>query len=847
MAVLMDPQPAHWRAKMKRSAVLSLLGVLAIGGASLSAAAQTTPPAAGTALDQCRQAVRYGREADGRAATSRAEGEYRRALADRRDDVEARVLLARVLVECRIPQAGPLAQARLIGQSNTLLEEALARDSIHWEARFSLAMNHFHTPEFLGRTGDAVREFERLVAQQGDRADMPWFAESHLYLGDLHLRRNRKQDAIDAWRRGADLFPEHAGLRERLRVHAVPSAAASGGDVQQADETTVSPTFSLQGIVVAASGSRVDDPRSGVALRRLDVVTTPGGAADLMQALRTGPGATGATEGSDLYVRGGDPAEAPVWIDGARIFYPGRYETMHGAIFGVLDPSVMQSAFFSSGGFSARYGNALSGVLDVQTEDRPADSVAQIAINLVQAGVGLQTPLGPRTGAWGSLRATHGGAMLALHGRGDEFATAPRALEGIGGFIWEPSASSMLKATAMVDGDRSSRFVEAYGHAGAFESTGENRLIGLSGRFVGGGGRTILRGSVSGSSRSTSFTFGVLDHQRSDVGAAARLDGEFELHHRSRLRMGAEVGTLFARTEGVVPLTEQLGPGSSTVDRHEEDSTSQIGGYIENEVALLPRLALVGGFRTDRLPGETVATVDPRIAVAFQARPEWTLRVGGGVFHQGRWRTRYFVPDPNTPSGVPRRATHLVAGAERQGEPALKVEAYLKEYGAYAPLGDGPGITAGRATGADAILRWTRQPKLNGWLTYSLLRGRLELEDGASVPSAVDVTHTLTAVGKLALPHGLELGTTGRFASGRPFTRPGMPIHSERLPNYTRLDARLTRFWSLRSGMLVSYLELLNALDRENVTAYTFDSSGEARAIPAFFRRTAVLGLSLSF
>lgn len=34
-------------------------------------------------------------------------------------------------------------------------------------------MNYFHTPAFLGRTDDAVREFERLVAQQGARTDRP--------------------------------------------------------------------------------------------------------------------------------------------------------------------------------------------------------------------------------------------------------------------------------------------------------------------------------------------------------------------------------------------------------------------------------------------------------------------------------------------------------------------------------------------------------------------------------------------------------------------------------------------------------------------------------------------------
>ena len=70
-------------------------------------------------------------------------------------------------------------------------------------------------------------------------------------------------------------------------------------------------------------------------------------------------------------MRGGDPAEAPVFVDGARLFYPGRYETLNGASFGILDSQVLDAAYFSSGGFSARYGDALSGVLDVRTIGRP--------------------------------------------------------------------------------------------------------------------------------------------------------------------------------------------------------------------------------------------------------------------------------------------------------------------------------------------------------------------------------------------------------------------------------------------------------------------------------------------
>jgi vitamin B12 transporter len=799
------------------------------------------PSADGAPLSACVGAVSAGRESEARALATTAEAHYRALIAERPADPDVRVLLARVLAQCRIPYAGMAAQGGLIGRANQLLEEALEIDPRHWDARFTLAMNHFNTPEFLGRSGDAIRELETLLEQQVGRADNPRYARTYLHLGDLYLRRGREADARAIWSTGAGLFPQHAELRARL---ADPAADRTGSPRGRGGETA---PIALQGIVVRAmGGAELDDPHSRVALRRLDVLTTPGGAADLMHALRTGPGTSAASEGSDLYVRGGDPAETPVWVDGARIFHPGRFESLNGSAFGILDPAAMRTAFFSSGGFSVRYGNALSGVLDVRTEDLPTVRTGSLALNSVQAGAGFQLPRRETTGAWATLRLTDATAMLAMHGRDDEFSVAPRAVEGIGASVWSPRAGTVLKATGLIDSDRSAREVEMHGHSGPFASRGANRMLALSGRALGDGGRTSLRGSLSASSRASGFRFGVLDQERTDRSLAARIDAEIGMGDRTRVRAGTETADLHARYGGQLPTTDGLAYGSPAEARRDSEGTSHVGGYVEVETTR-DRLALIAGFRGDRLPGEDSWTADPRLAVAFSAAENWTVRMGAGVFHQGRWRTRYTVPNALSPAGTARRATHLVAGVERGGEPALKVEGYVKEYDDYAPAGDGPLIVAGRAMGADAILRWSRQQRLNGWLTYSLLHGRVDLGQGMIVPSAVDVTHSLTAVAKLDLTGGWNLGSTARFGTGRPYTAPDGEPNGDRLPDYRRVDGRLTRYSTFRNRMLVSYLELLNALDHGNVAAYSFDHTGQRVTVPAFFSRTAVVGLSYSF
>ena len=452
--------------------------------------------------------------------------------------------------------------------------------------------------------------------------------------------------------------------------------------------------------------------------------------------------------------------------------------------------------------------------------------------------------------------------MMAMHGRGAEFDRAPAALEGMAGAVWEPAVGSEVKLVAMADEDALSREVDAYGWTGPFRSRGSNRLAALSGRTLLADGRVALRGAASASRRETRFRFGVLDRARTDRGGTARVDADVSLPGGGRVSFGAEGAWMDNAERGTVPSTDQLAPGSPVRALASSEDARHVGGYVEAERALTPRLALVGGIRADRLPGEEAWSADPRLALAYRTGA-WTLRLGGGVFHQGRWRTRYSVPDAGSPAGTPTRAEHLVLGAEREGEPSLRVEGYFKRYGGYVEEGEGPRITAGRVAGVDAIVRWSGDRRLAGWITYGWLDGRVELEDGSTVPSAVDVRHSLTGVAKWTVAPRWELGSTLRLGSGRPFTgivggrteadgriapAYGDP-HGERMPGYARLDGRISRYLPMRAGVGIVYLEMLNLLDRQNVSGYTYGAGyAERRPVHTHFSgRTLVLGLGLTF
>ncbi len=828
---------------------------------ALAAPAAAQTPDADTAraeLAACAAAAQAEDETTALAAAGRAETAFTAWAEDAPDDPEPVVGRAQVLTWCRISFAPFMEQGVIVGQSNALLEKALEMDPTHWTARFSLAMNHYHTPEFLGRTPDAIRHLEILIEQQGDRADSPEMAGPFTYLGDLYARTGRDDEARAIWERGAALFPADTDLAERL------------GEAPGLGEGASAPIEVEPIRVTVEGGWSMDDTRPQATLRKVDVYTAPGGTADILQVFQMLPGVTRASEGSDLYVRGGDPAESPVLIDGARLAYPGVFETLHGGVFGILDPSVLAKAYFSSGGFSARYGDALSGVVELETDGRPGVSSWRAGWNFAGAGATVRRPLGPTAGGWASLRATETSLLLALHGDGGEYTSVPRSIEGAAGLEWAPRAGLELKALALAEADHAAREVDAIGYRGPFDSAGRTTLGLLSGSAVSADATRSLRATASWTERRSDFEFGVLDRERRDRAWGLRAEAEVAPSAARALRAGVEARRLTAVEAGTVPTTERMDPDApSEPAAGGGGETWHAGAWVEGEVRPIAPLALVAGARVDRLPGEESVTVDPRAAIAW-ATGDWTVRAGAGTFRQGRWRAGYELPDGGAPDGLPRRARHYTLGLERQGEPWLKVDGYVKRYDRYiagtdaeagAPAGTAPApdraIVSGRAAGVDAIARWTGTERWDGWISYSLLRGRVELADGTTASSDYDVTHSLTTVGRVN--HGpWQLGVTARVATGVPHTAilgstagdggPRDPVYGEpngaRLPDYFRLDARLTRFFPFRSGYLVTYVEMLNLTDRANASAVVYDANWEnPRPVESFFAdRTFVAG-----
>ncbi|MEX1025241.1 MAG: hypothetical protein WD226_09205 [Planctomycetota bacterium] len=116
-----------------------------------------------------------------------------------------------------------VGQGPLAGEYATKADAAFARaielDDTHYEARMMKAVSLSNWPAFLGKTPQAISEFETLIDMQSSLAEEERTPDPYLMLGNLYSQTGERERAIEIWRNGLALFPDHAGLRRQLELH----------------------------------------------------------------------------------------------------------------------------------------------------------------------------------------------------------------------------------------------------------------------------------------------------------------------------------------------------------------------------------------------------------------------------------------------------------------------------------------------------------------------------------------------------------------------------------------------------------------------------------------------------
>jgi vitamin B12 transporter len=625
-----------------------------------------------------------------------------------------------------------------------------------------------------------------------------------------------------------------------------------------------------ESMTVTASADR-DVPMSTYTRRPLDIVRTPGAQGDVFRALQTLPGVARADDGAGLFVRGGDVSEVRVLLDGTTIAHPYRYETPSGGQAGAVEPFLLEGIAFSTGGFSARHGNALSAIVDLRGLGRPSSSALTATVGLAGASMRGALPGDASSGlrVSGNLRFPR--LLFAVNGAPREFDRYPDGWD-LNASLHRESRFGTLKLFVMEQRTGVGVRIEREAFDGFLHAETSHGVVAASWKHYLAGWQ--MSSSLGADRYANRTDAGVLDLTNEDRRLSWRVDlarpvGAFLVrtgidadHARHDIRGQTSIrGGDFGGVSGTRPFDVAYRDGHA-------------GVYAEAE-RTFGRVTPTLGARVDASQ-RSGAWFDPRANVTVALRKNEQLRFAWGIYHQAPASSYFDVGRASArPNGLkpvlrlrPMRAVHWIAGYE-YGNPEAwlhaRVEAYRKTY-AQLPLEEEDVFTSnghGSAQGVDVYVQrqWTRLGVRGSYAyvdarrrwTPHEQRQRFAMPDGTWRPDFW-IPHSLTLAATFNPTPRIALGAAYSSASGRPTTpitgaletaQGFVPLYgalnSDRLPRYERIDFSS----SYRRRSLLYILGISNVLARENSFEYAYSRDySEKRPVVSAAPRSVYVALS---
>lgn len=159
-------------------------------------------------------------------------------------------------------------------------------------------------------------------------------------------------------------------------------------------------------LVVERAAPGISDEQSGVSVvvdkETFSSTARMGLVEDVMSSVNTMPGISyGGTQPS---VRGGYPRDTTAVMDGVYLLFPWQW----GGICSIFDPGMVDSVKMSNGVFSARYGRALAGLLEVNTVT-PKEQKLSFAVSTsdISTNAYVTVPFGEKAGMFAAGKVTY--------------------------------------------------------------------------------------------------------------------------------------------------------------------------------------------------------------------------------------------------------------------------------------------------------------------------------------------------------------------------------------------------------------------------------------------------------
>lgn len=577
---------------------------------------------------------------------------------------------------------------------------------------------------------------------------------------------------------------------------------------------------SLDAVILNAGTFESGEKARITMLKPLDIVTTAGSAGNIVAALQTLPGTQIVGESGRLFVRGGEADETQTYVDGIRVAQAYGASVQNIPARGRFSPFLFSGISFSTGGYSAEFGEALSGILLLNTHDEAEQNETEISL----MSVGLE--LG-NTRKWKKHTLTFKASYINMepyHFLVSQKINWNKAFQSLSGeMVYRHSLKNGLwKIYAAFDASQFDFNRETINSISPIRTDlkNDNFYFNTSyNGFFGNNWRITTGLSYGFSNNKINFSRDRIN----DTENATHIKTKFSKRFSDQLKLTFGTELFTTRFDG------DFITGSTVFKSGFQANITAV--FVESDIMFSRKFAIKLGLRSSYNDYLKENNVSPRISLAYKSGKNFQFSLAYGNFTQAP-KTDYLKFSEEFSS---EKASHYLLNFQyTKNRQILRMEAYYKNYHNLVtfldeqPLPNSQFSNSGNGfvKGLDVFWRdGATIRNLEYWISYSYIDTERKYQNFPSraTPGFV-ADHNASIVTKYWIGDWRsQIGFAHSFNSGRPFNNPNQP---QFMNGKTKAYHNLSFNWAyLLSQQKILYFSVSNVLGTHNIFTYEYASS----------------------
>ena len=592
----------------------------------------------------------------------------------------------------------------------------------------------------------------------------------------------------------------------------------------------------LDAVVITAGTLESGDKARVSVLNPLDIVTTAGSAGNIIAALQTLPGTQTVGEDGRLFVRGGEASETQTFVDGIRVAQPYGATTNNVPTRGRFSPFLFSGIAFSTGGYSAEYGEALSSVLLLNTQDEADYNKTDMGL----MSVGL---LFGNTQKWAKSSLSVNTAYInlapyqAMIHQNVEWNNPYQSLSGETVYRYH-FTNGIFKLYASFNSEKFDLNQKNINFEEPIRTDLNNNNFYLNTSYKGsiGTGWQLTTGLSYGYSKNK-IKFNLSDLDNDENAAQLKLKLRKNVSEHFKLSFGADYF--------ITKFNENFDDNDAISATNGYDSNIA-AFYTEGDILFSKNLAAKVGFRLSNNSLLDETTITPRASIAYKVSKTSQFSFAYGDFTQTP--VVDYIKYSKYHQFESEKASHYILNYQftRHGQ-TFRAEAYYKDYSnlvkydtrdiQYNSVFNNNG--SGYAKGLDLFWRDSNLYKnLEYWISYSYIDSERDYKNfrTTATPNFI-ANHSLSIVTKYFITDWKsQIGFTNSFSTGRPYDNPN---ETQFMNGKTKAYNSLSFNWAyLLTTQKILYFSVSNLLGTQNIFGYDYARTPDAAGV---YNRQAVL------